>query len=317
MEFSPVFVIGHWRSGTTLLQRLLMQHSNHCGVSTQQAVLPELFLTPSPFRALFRRSVPAVRPMDQMSLGPDESEEDEYALANLGVGSFYVGLSFPGRMREIFDRWVLFEDVDEDQIARWKTTYGYFLRKVSMASGGRRLILRNPANTGRIRQILEMFPDARFVFIHRDPSVVFPSTMNWLGKELDMSALQRVTRGEVEEVVLANYEKLTRRYIETRRYVPVGQLAEVRFADLETDAVGETVRVCEELGLEMDSSTIVNIRRYAESLRGYQKNCYTPDPALSRVLGRRWGFAFDEWGYKRPAHDSPNGSNEKHGIQGR
>ncbi|MBN2003288.1 MAG: sulfotransferase [Anaerolineae bacterium] len=300
IENPPIFILGHWRSGTTHVHRLMAQNPDFAVVTFIHTMIPGLFISSSIFRSILSHSLPKTRPMDNVSVGPEEAEEEEYALGNLTPYSFYHALSFPKKMRHIFDRYVLFEGVESQVIERWKTMYLRFLKKVTFSSGGKRLLLKNPANTGRIRVLLEMFPNAKFVHICRNPYVVYSSTMNWLDKELAPTALQEVDEPQMRENALTNYEKLMHKYLEERDLIPDGNLCEVRFEDVEMDPWGEIRRIYQHLGLEMSLNTQLSIQQYLASVKGYKKNQYRMDRQTLREVDRRWGFAIKHWNYQPP-----------------
>lgn len=97
----------------------------------------------------------------------------------------------------------------------------------------RRLLSKNPVDTARIPLLLEPYPDARFVFIHRSPYEVFPSTMNLHRTILGLTALQSVTNDDIESNVLEIYTQVMRQYLIDREQIPAGRLIEVAYADLD------------------------------------------------------------------------------------
>jgi hypothetical protein len=238
--------------------------------------------------------------MDNVEIGPEFADEEEYALGNLSPYSFYHALSFPKRMREIFDRGVLFEGVSDRVRARWLSTYHRFLKKVSFSSGGRQLLLKNPANTARVGMLLELFPEAKFIHVYRNPFVVYSSTINWLDKEMVPTALQDVNEDVIREAALTNYEKLMRKYLAERSLIPEGHLVEVRFEDVEADPLAETLRIYRSLGLTMSAQTRTRLASYIASTADYKKNRYHLSPDMAATIRERWGFAIDAWGYHPP-----------------
>ncbi len=297
---APIFILGHWRSGTTHVMRLIARDPAFAVVTFVHTMIPGLYLSSPLFRALLASSLPKVRPMDNVTVAPDAAEEEEYALGNLGPYSFYHALSFPRKMREIFDKYVLFEGVERKIIEQWKVIYLYFLKKVTFSSGGKRLLLKNPANTGRIPTLLEMFPDAKFIHVYRNPYVVYSSTMHWLDKELASTALQDIDEEAVREHALRNYEKLMLRYEEDKALIPEGNLVEVRFEDFEADPLGEVARIYCALGLTLTPEAQVQMQQYLLTVKGYQKNIYRLDSRSQRELARRWGFMIRRWDYDPP-----------------
>jgi hypothetical protein len=94
-------------------------------------------------------------------------------MANLTELSIYHGYSFPRSYEALFRRSVLFEDVSAEELLEWKQCYRRLLQKVAWHTGRPRLLSRNAANTGRVRQLLELFPNAKFIHLHRNPYRVF------------------------------------------------------------------------------------------------------------------------------------------------
>ncbi|MFN2109724.1 MAG: sulfotransferase family protein [Anaerolineae bacterium] len=297
---TPIFILGHWRSGTTHVMRLIARDPAFAVVTFIHTMIPGLYLSSPLFRAILASSLPKVRPMDNVSVSPDAAEEEEYALGNLSPYSFYHALSFPKKMREIFDKYVLFEGVERKVIEQWKAIYLHFLKKVTFSSNGKRLLLKNPANTGRIPTLLELFPDAKFIHVYRNPYVVYSSTMHWLDKELAPTALQDVDEEMVRENALRNYEKLMLRYEEDKALIPEGNLIEVRFEDFEANPLGEVARIYETLGLALGPEAQQQMQQYLLTVKGYKKNTYRLDHRTRRELARRWGFMIRRWKYEPP-----------------
>jgi hypothetical protein len=298
---APVFILGHWRSGTTHVMRLIAQDPAFAVVTFIHTMIPGLYLSGTLFRAILASSLPEVRPMDNVTVSPDAAEEEEYALGNLSPYSFYHALSFPRKMREIFDKYVLFEGVERKVIEQWKAIYLHFLKKVTFSSNGKRLLLKNPANTGRIPALLEMFPDAKFIHVYRNPYVVYSSTMHWLDKELAPTALQDVDEEAVRENALRNYEKLMLRYEEDKALIPEGNLVEVRFEDFEANPLDEVARIYQALGLALVPEAQKQMQQYLLTVKGYKKNTYRLDHRTRRELARRWGFMIRRWNYEPPS----------------
>ena len=296
----PICILGHWRSGTTYVHQLMAQNPAFAIVNFVKTMIPELFLSGWIFRKILEGSLPETRPMDNVRLSLDFVEEEEYALGNLGAYSFYHALSFPRQMREIFDCAVLFEGVDDEGIAHWQQRYLYYLKKITFASEGRRLLLKNPANTGRISVLLDIFPEAKFVHVCRNPYTVYSSTMHWLDKEMAPAALQDVDRREIRENVLINYEKLTKQYLRERALIPAGNLVEVKYEEAEADPWGEIERIYDAFDLPFDEQARAGVARYLASIDDYQKNVYQMDAATIQEITDRWGFAAREWGYAPP-----------------
>jgi hypothetical protein len=300
---SPIFIVGHWRTGTTYLHHLLCQDPGLGYVSTFQAFAPGLCLVGEktlkrPLAVLARRRHPT-REIDDVPLLFDNPEEEELAVANLTPYSVLHWYSFPRRAAHFFERYALLDGLSESTLAEWSETYCTILRKASLRNGGKRLVVKNCANTARIRTLRDLFPEAKFIHITRNPYNVYCSTMHLYRIVLERTQLQRLRTDEIEENVLRFYVQLMERYLADRTLVPAANLAEVRFEDLELAPLDKLRRLYERLDLPGFSRAESSVRAYLESVAGYQKNHYELDDRAISQVNRCWQFAFDEWGYER------------------
>ena len=78
----------------------------------------------------------------------------------------------------------------------WRRTLYRFLQRITFRNP-KRLVLKSPPHTCRIRLILEMFPDARFVHIHREPYVIYQSTRHLHLKSSVIYSLQPLDESTV------------------------------------------------------------------------------------------------------------------------
>jgi hypothetical protein len=293
----PLFVLGIWRSGTTLLHNLLARDDRFAYPNNYQVCYPRTFLTTESVNARFVDFfVPATRPQDNMTMGMGEPQEDEFAFASLTTRSFTMAWTFP-RRAEHYDRYLTLRGATAAEVAEWKSALLLLVRKLSFKYG-RPLVLKSPGHTGRIRLLLELFPDARFVHIHRNPYVVFQSTHHMYGAVVPWVTLQRPDRDAQEARMLRQYNELYDAFFEERALIPPGRLHEVGFEDLEADPVGQLRRLYEALALPDFAHVEPALRQYVDSLSGYRKNSYEPlPPALRERVAREWRRCFDEWGY--------------------
>ena len=242
LQGDPVFVIGHWRSGTTLLHELLVLDERHTYSNTYDCFCPNHFLLTAPvFRPLLAVLLPKQRPMDNMAMGWDCPQEDEFALCNMGIRSPYTTIAFsnsPPQNQEFFE----LKDVTPQQRARWQRGLTWFLKCLTVRSP-RRIVLKSPPHTFRIRVLLEMFPKARFVHIIRNPFVIFPSTINLWKRLYRNDGLQVPTYDGLEEHVFSTLVRMYEAYERDRALVPPGQLCEVRYEDLVAHPLAQMERV--------------------------------------------------------------------------
>jgi hypothetical protein len=300
---APIFIIGHWRSGTTFLFHLLCQDPDLGYLTTFQAMAPGFCLlgertVKRPLAWLARKRHPT-REIDNIPLLFDSPEEDELAMANLSPYSFLHSYTFPRRATYIFESYVLFDGPTDSAAAEWSRVYLDLLRKATLRSGGKRLAIKNCSHTARIRTLLGLFPDARFIHIYRNPYDVFQSTRHLYVTVLRRAQLQDVTTDEIESLILRFYPELLRRFLMDRALIPPGHLVEVKYEDLEEQPLRQMRRVYESLGLPGFAQAEPGLRAYLASVAGYEKNVYQMDDGVINKVNEQWGFALDEWGYQR------------------
>src|SRR5258708_2723896 len=164
----PLFILGHWRTGTTLLHELLIVDERHTYPNTYECLEPNHFLLSEPvLTRLFWFFMPSRRPMDNMASGWDRPQEDEFALCMMGQPSPYLTIAFPNHPPQDQEALDL-EELPPRAVRKWKAALLGFMQRITYRRPGR-LILKSPTHTCRIKTLLEMFPEAPFVHIRRDP----------------------------------------------------------------------------------------------------------------------------------------------------
>lgn len=306
---APLFIIGHWRSGTTHLHNLLSRDPAFGCVSYLHCGAEGIFLGHEAYaRRLMKDRVTGKRPMDEMALSVDAPAEEDLGLARLSTLSSYHCFFFPRHGRELFTRNIMLDGLRPGELDEWKAVYQWFLRKVSLHQKGRPLVLKNPPNVARIRHLLAMFPHAKFIHIVRNPFNVFASTVHLWKRLLPVWSLQRYDLLRSEEMIVEFYGRMMRRYLAERAMIPPGQLAEVRFEDLEANPLPELERVYRELGLGPFERAREAISAYLATIAGYRKNALPVDAAVVQRVEKHWAFALEEWGYGNPDGVTPTAS---------
>lgn len=302
LDPAPVFIIGHWRSGTTHLHNLMLQDPRWGQISLLQCAAPHLYLTlRRPVASFLSRRVPERRPMDNVPTGPDAPMSEDFAMVGRSDLTHYLGYFFPRRLEETFRRTVLFEGVGDREKRRWGEDYVWTLRKAAFAAGGRPLLLKNPPNTARIGEILRLFPEAKFVHVRRDPFRVYVSTCRLMEKFIRRFSLQPIQDWqEIRTAVLRRYRLLMERYDQEKDLIPPGHLVEVRHEDTVKDPVGSVERIYTALNLPGFFDMRGPLIEYADSIRDYRTNEYKFDPETVARVQAEVGFLVERWGYSVP-----------------
>jgi hypothetical protein len=291
----PIFIIGHWRSGTTLLHRLLVQDERFAFPTTYDCFAPKSTLVTSGFvRRWLKFLHPKRRPMDAMGDGFDFPHEDEFALCSMGLGSPYARDAFPNRPQG--EAFLDFDGVAPTEVARWKAGLFRFMQTLTFRSG-KPIVLKSPSHTARIRVLLELFPNARFIHIVRHPFAVFPSTM-WTWQSVYRAhGLQRVRCDGLDEYVYRVFLRMHRAYREQKHLIPPGHLCEVRYEDLVADPIENMRAIYDQLNLGDFDRARPKIDAYVASQKNYVPNRYKVSPEQREEIVRRWGAFMQEYSY--------------------
>lgn len=252
---APVFVLGYFRSGTTFLQNLLAADPSLRSPSWPQVLAPQTFVVGwAVLRYLFVPLLPLTRLDTIVPVGARLPAEDDFALNNMGGMSVLAGRAMLPRRQAFFNRFHDLDALSADEFGRWRSHQVAFVQRLALVAGGRRLLLKSPSHTARVRYLQDLFPGAKFVHISRSPEVVFRSNL-LLARELQRAfALQPpLPEDEQEEIITREYLATEMHYLADRARIPAADLAEVRLQDLTADPVGEMKRIYRELGLPFSS----------------------------------------------------------------
>ena len=296
----PVFILGHWRSGTTHLYNT-MSLGNFGYVSPVAVGLPwDMFGIAAALRPLLERVLPEHRWIDRIPVTPTSPQEDEIGVASMTPISFYHGIYFPKAFDRLIDRGLFFDDCSEEQVAEWEQRFVYFMRKIAHQQG-KPLLIKNPVYTARVAHLRRLFPQAKFIFLHRDPFDVFLSMRNFYKRLLEVMALQTVPADlDIDATILRVYDRMMERYVEESAELPSSDLIELPYADLDRAPVETLARIYGQLEIQGFDAARPHFEGYVESVRSFQKNAFKGDAdAIAKVQSAlpRW---IDHWGYDVP-----------------
>lgn len=294
----PVFIVGHWRSGTTLLHELMVLDERFGSPSTFQCFAPHHFLiTEWFFRRFAGWLLPGRRPMDNMAAGWDRPQEDEFALMNLGLPSPYCSLAFP-RQSPIDLNYLDFEGVSEQDQTRWCAALRLFLETVSVVAG-RPLVVKSPTHTGRVARLAAEFPEAKFIHISRDPRSLYPSTVRlWQGLGEVQSLQVWPEQEEPNPYVLTCLERMYAAFHRDRESLAANRIIDVRYEDLIADPVATVESIYRTLHLADFESARPNLTKWVADEHGkYQTNRHQLDSTTEMKLHEVWSEYFERYGY--------------------
>jgi hypothetical protein len=292
----PVFIIGHWRSGTTFMHELMVRDEQFAYSTTYECFAPYHFiLTESFMPKLLWFTVPPKRPMDNMATGFDHPQEDEFALCAMGSPTPYFKMAFPNHPPVYMDSLDM-ESVSKEDKEHFSESMMTFVRALTYRHR-KRLVLKSPPHTGRIELLSKLFPGAKFIHIVRHPYSLVPSTRRtW--EALDRAQGFQVPRHEhLNEFIFECYERMYNGFEQQRSKIPADNICDVRYEDFVKDPVTQLESIYNKLDLGDFEPVRQNLSEYLESQRDYKTNRHELDPELRAEIDRRWADYMKKYGY--------------------
>jgi hypothetical protein len=287
LEQPPVFIIGHWRTGTTFLHELLSQDDRFACPSTYECMAPHHFLlTGRIFPTLFKRFAPSRRPMDDMPCGVERPQEDDIALLALGAPTPMARVAFPNEPPP-HERMIDGDAASAAELAHWRQGMCEFVKRQTFHKR-KRLLLKSPPHTGKVAQLAELFPGARFIHLVRSPREVFASSRR-LWQALDRAyGMQIPHHRGLDDYIFDTLRRMYAAFERQRPSLAAESICDVAYERLVEDPLVETRRIYEHLGLDDFEACRAKLEGYLRQMRDYQPNVHQLEPALAEKIDRRW-----------------------------
>lgn len=289
----PVFIIGLLRTGSTFAQNLFAEHPGLRSPSLWELMSP----AGSPEQAqrdaldyvadyyLHAPQLPAIHPMD--AFRPDEC-------LRLFSNSFRSRVHWMRHYVPSYVEWLERQDLH--------SAYEYHklqLRNILWRIPGEVPVMKCPFHVWSLEPLVDTYPEARFIFLHRTPAVTVPSTCS-LSAELRAARSERVNRDEIGRFWLAQVDKALDRVAQARRTVLADKpVLDVEYADLTRDTLATMARICDFIGVPLTDAAERGMRRLIDenTLKQHGEHRYSAEQfgLDSRALAER--FAGDRREY--------------------
>lgn len=297
---APIFILGHWRSGTTHLYNVMVQSDAFGFVPPVATGLPwDMFGIARAFRPLLERALPSSRYIDNIPVTPDAPQEDEIALASMTPISFYHAIYFPKVFHEQLQRGLFFAGCSAEEVEHRWSTFTYFMRKLAKHQG-KQLLIKNPVYTGCPAELKRIFPQAKFIHIHRNPFEVFLSMRNFYQKLLPVFALQGFDHVDIEAVVLDTYSEMMARFEAQTIDFDAPDFVEIGYDSLNENPLGALNTIYDTLQLDGFDIAKPKFEAYLSSVKSYKKNVFKGSPETADRIADHCAHFIEKWQYQQP-----------------
>jgi omega-hydroxy-beta-dihydromenaquinone-9 sulfotransferase len=301
LDKPPIFVIGHWRTGTTLLHDLFSVDPKLAYPTTYECFFPHHFLlTEGTLPKLMKVLLPKRRPQDDVPVGFDRPQEEEFAMMMLARGTPYNTHAWP-RFGPVDSDYLDFKGASEKDQKKWADAYMWLYRRLYLKHEGKRLVMKTPANAARLKLLTKLFPDARYVYLARNPLDVFPSTVKLWRALYSTQGLHNPPQLDswLDDHILDMFARLTEDYEEDRHLIPKDHLVELRYEDFVEDPIATMGNIYAKLGIEGFAEAEGPMREFLGERSEHQVSRYElPEPLKRKVITRLKPY-IDRFGYRQ------------------
>ena len=309
----PVIIIGHPRSGSTFLHRVLTQTNDFVCFEFWQILFPSLVgrkIFSHIIRFLIKREKNVIIPENAGHKQHLESVEEEelllYKLLNTPFVAVYTPLGFSD---SDFDELVY---ADSQPLKVRRKTAGYlrkcFQRQIYYLKKTQ-VVANMNFSAMRIQSLLEEFPDAKIIYLIRSPYETIPSHLTLDRQVFDHQwGLEHIP----SEGLNRYFERRYRYDIEYYRYIEklieIGVLTPSQFMPLKYDVLkndleGAIKAVVEFTGIELSKELKRKIQEQVEDQKSYcrkHSNLTFEDFGLSKErIANDLSFVFDKYGFEK------------------
>ena len=266
----PIFVTGLPRSGTTYLFNLLALDSNHRSPKYWEIMSP-LPLIKGNFgikkrewkinaELKFARTIiPKLRHMHHIrAQTPEECE----LLATINVRSFVYMC-----MANVPEYVEYLKDCSFESVFIW---HKKFFQMLELTGRPKRWLLKDPSHIGHIPEILQIYPNARFINIHRSPMESIASFCS-LTKNIRSAFSKNVDPEQIGGVILDFWQHSLNKGMVEKHKLSDQQIVDVSYSNFIANPLSTIKNIYNRFGLDIDIETENKMEQYLINQRDIKK----------------------------------------------
>ncbi len=296
----PVFILGHWRSGTTFIFNVMAQDKRFGYFDSVSVFTHHYFLLLGKLlRKITAKALPSKRPMDNIVYDSYVPQEELYAYATEIPESIIHMAAFP-QNAAYYRKMAFTKNMTPKQYRRFCKAYSGIIKKTTFALGGKRMLLKSPDNTAHADALLEMYPDAKFIHIYRNPYKVIVSTIGLFKKLFPMFSLQGFPDDDfVEDFIFDLYAEVHEQYIKDKEMIPPENLIEIAYEEFVKSPIDSLEMIYDKLKIGSFEEVRPEFENYLDSIADYQTNKFKTDERLQAKITQKLGKYIEYFGYEK------------------
>jgi len=173
-------------------------------------------------------------------------------------------------------------------------------KKLVIRSRKKMLLIKNPPHTARIKNLLTLYPEARFIFLIRNPYEVFFSMKKLWSKINKNYGLRNIQKDKLAEIIYKHYHTLMGAYENEKGLIPTQNLLEVRYEDLIRNPIHVLNRVYKKFNLEFPEKLYNTTLGFSDSSKRYQRSNYKFDTDSIEEIYEQLKDYIEKWKYSAP-----------------
>ena len=185
-------------------------------------------------------------------------------------------------------------------IKQWKKTYLHFLKKIPLTNHGKQLILKNQDNTARIPQLLELFPNAKFILMQRNPYDLYASMMKFMKIVIPLYCIQTPPPlPQVEQSMMNLYTNMFTKYLQHKHLIPKHNLIEIKYEHFIVNPLKTIQQIYNTLQLNGYNNAEQKFKQYIKTQKHIKSDNYTLNPETKQKIQQQWNFSFKAFNYTK------------------
>ena len=290
---NPLFIVAPFRTGTTFLHRLLAQDPDNRTARIWEVAYPPPAEPVGRGEARYFESDPRIGMAEAALRGLDRGNPPLSRVHPMGphLAEECLGLLETALMSHSFMFYAhvpsYLQWLEQCSVSRWRDAYATYVQQLRLLSWfhpGKRWVLKSPVHLWNVDLILEAFPDAHVVQIHRDPTTVMASFCGLLAAYRGLLSKTAVP-DDIGRQAFGYMDACLERNAAARKTRDASRFIDLRFDDLVRDPLNAVRMIYSRTGAMLSSQTEAAMRDWVSRSRS--------DPPASRPSVETFGLGGD------------------------